>query len=131
MVVGKRIKEIRKSKGISQKQLAGILEVTETMVSQYERGLKNPKIETLQKIANALQVSIADLREDLALWQKFDAEIDTVKLSSESNAFEAVQAAFGKTVCDILGDLSKLNKTGQEKAADYVFDLTEQPKYRK
>ena len=56
-----RIKEIRKSKGITQKELAARLGVVPSAVSQFENSDNNIKIETLEKIAKALDCSIVDL----------------------------------------------------------------------
>lgn len=124
MSVGGKIKEIRKSKGISQKQLGELLNVTDVMIGQYERGVKNPKISTLRKIASALEVSVVDITG-------WDFMTNVGPITNEVRAFEAVQAIFGKTVCDILGNLSQLNENGQEKAAAYVSDLLDHPKYMK
>lgn len=56
-----KIKEVRKSKGIKQNQLAEMLGVTPSTVAQYESGNHNTKIETLEKVASALGCSIVDL----------------------------------------------------------------------
>lgn len=55
---GALIREARKSKGLTQKELAALLGIDETRVSKYESGKQNPTIETLEKIANALNVTI-------------------------------------------------------------------------
>ena len=55
-----RIKEVRKSKGITQKELAARLGVFPSAVSQFESS-ENIKAETLEKIAAALNCSIVDL----------------------------------------------------------------------
>ena len=56
-----RIKEILKSKGISVNQLAEMLGVSRVSVSNMING--NPTVETLNRIASALSVSVADLFE--------------------------------------------------------------------
>ena len=65
MEVGKKIKEIRLLKGISQKELSERLGVSSAMISQYESGKRNPKMETLLKIADALGISINVFYDDL------------------------------------------------------------------
>lgn len=64
MTTGERIKAARKAAGMTQQELAKKLGVSYTLVSQYERNLRNPKYVTLQKIAVALGVSTADLFSD-------------------------------------------------------------------
>ena len=55
--IGIGIKNARLSVGITQAELARRLGVTPQAISQYERGEKKPKIETIKKIADALGVS--------------------------------------------------------------------------
>ena len=56
MMIGESIKQARKSKGLSQKELGERLHVSQAMIAQYEKGSRNPKIETVKKIADALNV---------------------------------------------------------------------------
>lgn len=59
--LGKRIKELRESKNISQLKLAEELNMEASNLSKIERGIQIPKEESLIKLANALNVSIKDL----------------------------------------------------------------------
>ena len=52
--IGKRIKEIRSEKGISQEKLALKAELDRTYVAGVENGKRNPSIKSLEKIINAL-----------------------------------------------------------------------------
>lgn len=61
VTTGERIKEARKKAGMTQKELAEKLGIPYQGVGQWENGLRNPKIETLIKIANALGVTAAYL----------------------------------------------------------------------
>ena len=54
MPTGTKIKEIRKQKGLTQKQLGDLCGIADSNIRKYENGKQNPKIETLQKIATAL-----------------------------------------------------------------------------
>ena len=54
-----RTKEILKSKGVSQKRLASDMNISEVGLSKILNG--NPTIETLDKIAKALDVDVRDL----------------------------------------------------------------------
>ena len=55
--VGQRIKETREAKGLTQEDLAAIVDLSPTHVSVIERGLKVAKLDTFVAIANALDVS--------------------------------------------------------------------------
>lgn len=61
MPTGIRIKEIRKQKGLTQKQLGDICGIADANIRKYENGKQNPKIETLKKIADALEVPLYEL----------------------------------------------------------------------
>lgn len=63
MPTGTKIKEIRKQKGLTQKQLGDLCGMADSAIRRYENGNANPKIETLQKIADALGCEIFDLLE--------------------------------------------------------------------
>ena len=58
MPTGTKIKEIRKQKGLTQKQLGDLCGIADSNIRKYENGKQNPKIETLQKIADALETPI-------------------------------------------------------------------------
>lgn len=64
------LKKYRKAKGLKQKELADIVGVTESSISQYESGKKNPSFEIALKLAEALDCELADLvskRENIIL----------------------------------------------------------------
>lgn len=60
MTLGLKIKEMRKHKGLTQKQLGTLCGIADSNIRKYENGQQNPKIETLRKIANALDVSVIE-----------------------------------------------------------------------
>jgi repressor LexA len=61
MNLGERIREARLSKGLTIQDVANKLGVSYQNISQYERGIRNPKPATLQKIAAALGVPVSRL----------------------------------------------------------------------
>lgn len=61
MNIGERIKQTRKRVGITQKELGERLMISQVRIAQYETGKRQPKIETLEKIAAALNVNVWDL----------------------------------------------------------------------
>ncbi|NFN17319.1 helix-turn-helix transcriptional regulator [Clostridium botulinum] len=64
MGIGANIKNAREKKGFSRKQLADELNVTDVTISRYENEKREPKRDTLVKIANFLDVSLLDLIYD-------------------------------------------------------------------
>ena len=75
MTTGQRIKKFRKRAGMTQKELGEKLGLSFQSVAQWENNLRNPKEETLQKIANALEISIYELK-GLSDAEAFMAELN-------------------------------------------------------
>ncbi len=56
MNLGERIRKTREEKSIKQKELADKIGISYVMLSQYERGVRTPKYEMVDKIADALDI---------------------------------------------------------------------------
>lgn len=110
MTTGQLIKVARKSAGLTQKELGEKLGIAYQTLAQWENDLRNPKIETLNRIAAALQVDPYSL-------YSFDQACES--MVERINTRERVNAA-----------LDKLNDAGMEKAADIVWIIAEVPRYR-
>jgi len=52
-----KLKELREEKGLSQTKLGEALGVDQTTISQYERGVREPNIQTIKKICDFFGVS--------------------------------------------------------------------------
>lgn len=61
MTIGESIKIERKKAGLTQKELGQKIGVTHQTIAQWENGWRNPKIETVEKIADALEIGLFDL----------------------------------------------------------------------
>lgn len=61
MTTGQRIKAMRKNAGMTQAELAEMLGIPYQSISQWERDTRNPKYESLVKIADAIGVKWYDL----------------------------------------------------------------------
>ncbi len=61
--IGTNVRRIREQKGWSQEKLAEMAELDRTYISGIERGLRNPTIIVVQRIADALGVNAWDLLE--------------------------------------------------------------------
>lgn len=60
-LIGKRVKQIRMDRGLSQAELAKKMNWQQPDISDLEHGRHNPKSDTLDKLAKALKVSISEL----------------------------------------------------------------------
>ena len=63
MIIKFKIKEIRENKGISLNQLSEMSGVSSTHINDIERGLKEPTLSVLIKIAVALEVDEREVYE--------------------------------------------------------------------
>lgn len=59
--VGKRIQQIRIEKKLSQQDLAAKCNFEKSNMSRLESGGVNPTLSTLEKVANALDITLAEL----------------------------------------------------------------------
>nr|DAV06175.1 MAG TPA: helix-turn-helix domain protein [Caudoviricetes sp.] len=57
MAIGHRIQEIRKKRGITQKELATEIGCAEITIRQYESGKRQPRLDQISNIARILNVS--------------------------------------------------------------------------
>jgi transcriptional regulator with XRE-family HTH domain len=66
-IFGKVLKEQRELKKLSQEKLAELCDLDRTYISLLERGLRQPTISTLFKIANALNITPSELIKKLEI----------------------------------------------------------------
>jgi transcriptional regulator with XRE-family HTH domain len=59
--LAERLRELRREKKWSQEKLAEVAEMHRTYLAGIERALRNPSLENLVKLANALGVTMSEL----------------------------------------------------------------------
>lgn len=59
MILGKRIKELRRERGLTQQQLGDQINVTKVSICCYENGTRNPTLQTLTDLAEFFGVDLA------------------------------------------------------------------------
>ena len=96
---GERIKFLRKQRGITQTTLADMLDVTKTMVSAYETGMRRPSYETLMQIALFFDVSMD--------WMFGHTDDKTGLVMMDLTQLTRLQR---NTVVDIVGEYKRMNK---------------------
>jgi len=62
--VAGQVREIRRARHLSQRQLAGRMQVPRTYISKIENGKAIPTLGSLERLANALEVDISQLVRD-------------------------------------------------------------------
>lgn len=142
MTIGEKIREIRKEKGISQKELGTLLGVSQQMIGQYENSSREPKIETLRKIATALEVKLSDFLEVGQIINQYipeDEMMDSITKKEDGTISRTIGMsfhAFPNTVentdpltKELNTYFSLLNHKGKLEAIKRVKELSELPAY--
>ena len=121
MTIGENIRQARKKAGLTQRQLAEKSGVATITLQQYERGVRETKLDTIAKIARAMNLFASDLVSG-DQWQNVDMTFTdtTERYGQETPQYYRMIEAF-----------STLNHTGAEKAAVAVEDLAKVPEYRR
>lgn len=62
---GRRVKELRQSRNLSQEKLALQIDMDRTYLASIESGKRNVSLENINKIANGLKISLEDLFREI------------------------------------------------------------------
>ncbi|MBQ7304749.1 MAG: helix-turn-helix transcriptional regulator [Clostridia bacterium] len=60
-VTGRVIRELRQKRGVSQEVLSGFASISRSHLAMIENGTKNPNVDTLWRIAEALELPLSEL----------------------------------------------------------------------
>ena len=93
-MLNENIKAIRKSKGLSQQELAVRLNIVRQTVSKWEQGLSVPDSDMLISLSEVLETPVSTLLGETVI----DAEADTLKAISEKLEVINLQLAQRKTM---------------------------------
>lgn len=121
---GDMIRKCRTEKGLTQKKLGELCGIADSNIRKYESGNQNPKIETLQKIADALDIPVNRL-----LAGKIISRDELKEKLSEYGLTHLVPDTEEERT--VLENYKKLNETGKKEAAKRVEELTHLEKYTK
>ena len=64
--VGRLIRKHRHAKGWSREELADRADVHRTFISSIERGVRNPTVTSLHRVASAMGLTVSELLEGLS-----------------------------------------------------------------
>ena len=133
MNLGEQIKEIRIKKKFTQREIADKLGVSQPSYAQYENGKRNPKLETLQKIAIALDVPIWELlglsKQEAILLHGNDDRNNTGYNINDLSVLIQKDVIHTSNFTKLQTVFNRLNMTGQQEAIKRVEELTEIKKY--
>ena len=61
VLIGKRIQELRKARGLSEEKIAEKADISSTYLSRIECGRENPTLDMLIKLTSALEVEMLEM----------------------------------------------------------------------
>jgi transcriptional regulator with XRE-family HTH domain len=117
---GQRLRETRIKAGFSQSDLEEISGIPKARLSRYENGHVAPSIQTLERLARALEVSEASLLgDDRARMEEFFNVLTTrgVRIQTSEQA-----TALGNAVADIARALGMVDETAVDPSEDGAGD---------
>lgn len=117
MSLGQNIQILRKEAGLTQAELARKIDVSAITIQQYERGVREPNLETIEKIAKALGVEFIDV-----------LAIGTIQDQLRSHTWNA---AITEKENRLLSHFRTLNDNGQTVAVERVQELAQIPAYQR
>ena len=82
-LLGARIKEIRKARGLTQEQLAEMIDVEQKHVSRIESGKNYPTIDLLEKMAAALKVPLMGFFDFMHMQDDDESAVNLEKMLLE------------------------------------------------
>lgn len=65
--MGRNVREARRARGLSQEELAHEAGMKRSYLSDLERGLRNPTVRALGRLANALGMSASELLKEASI----------------------------------------------------------------
>lgn len=125
MTFGESLKELRTSRGLSQRELGKRLGVSQQTIAQYERASFIPKAQTIQRLADALEISPDEFWIKTSGYPERDAA--AIKELNELSSDDY----FSLNEAKIIPLIKSLNDKGLSRAHNYLVDLTKIPEYRK
>jgi transcriptional regulator with XRE-family HTH domain len=123
-VIGEAIRQERKKQKLSMAELGSKMGISGSLVGRYERGEENPKLGTIMRFADALNMEWAELAFLLAVAENGNASIETEKSndkpSEQNENFQKMELL-----------MLQLSPEGQQVALERVDELTQLQKYKR
>jgi transcriptional regulator with XRE-family HTH domain len=101
MNIGEKIRKIREAKNLTQKEVALSLEMDQSQYSKIELGKNDPTTATLEKIAQALGVEIADF----FVSEAFEIDSYDKSLVEKLKLLEGLEEAERKSIFQLIDSL--------------------------
>lgn len=118
-----RLQGLRKQKGISQQRLADVIGVNKQTISQYERGVRKPDIETLGLLCDYFNVSADYMLGKVDVTMRYVSEEELSLLERKPALLPHER--------QLLAAYRSLNHIGRSEALKRIEELTQIDNYTK
>lgn len=131
MNMGKQIQKYRKEKRLTQRELAEKCGVATGTIQQYELGKRQPRLEQLRVISNALGIALYQLTDgDYSNFSPEELQNDFLNTAIQLDDFhEMIVAKALEEENALLTNFRILNEKGRKEAKKRVSELTEIKRY--
>ena len=120
--IASQIKKLRKSRGWTQPQLADQLSVSKQTISNWETGIKVPRMGSLQKLADLFNVRIGEITN-----ASID-DNDIFKINKSSNVIYPLSDSLQRVKIPIIGEIACGDPiTAEENIDGYTEEIFEKP----
>lgn len=120
--IASQIKKLRKSRGWTQPQLADQLSVSKQTISNWETGIKVPRMGSLQKLADLFNVRIGEITN-----ASID-DNDISKINKPSNVIYPLSDSLQRVKIPIIGEIACGDPiTAEENIEGYTEETFERP----
>lgn len=99
----RRIKKLRNERGLSQEKLALSAGITPAYLGLLERGQRNATVVIIEKICNAMHISLAEFFSEANNVEPLETDIGTQILHQISDLSSAEQESILQIVKDVIG----------------------------
>jgi transcriptional regulator with XRE-family HTH domain len=108
---GNQLRNIRRTKGLTQEDLAKLLKTSQRMIAHYEKEDNSPRIEKVKEFANALKVPIEELIGEKPKEKKEKKEEDvSFKIMKKVRVIEKLPVRDQKAIFRLINSLAEKNK---------------------
>jgi len=119
---GDTLRAIRKKRGLSMDALAELAGTSKQVLSRYENNERVPKISMVKKLADALNVSLAELSGDAetdSARDKFREIGQQLTESSRSDAYKSLKSELSSIKFAFLGEIQDMSDEEIQDMWDY------------
>lgn len=100
--IGRRLADIRKSKNMTQDQLAELAHVSPSEVSRIERGINSASLETIMNFCNALEIGLPGLFQETPCEYTINIPTDTPNLQDVISLISSMDKKHYKYIMEII-----------------------------